>query len=71
MTRKRSFDPERQRALDQFWKSERVYRGMPMVRTTDGYLVPWDKRRIVDQLHEETQLAKIMFHLDAINGDYS
>jgi len=69
--RKHRIDPDKQKALEDFLKSERVYRGMPMVRTTDGYLVPWDKRRIVEQLHEETQLAKVMFDLDAINGDYA
>jgi ribonucleoside-triphosphate reductase len=61
----------KQTVLDQFYKSERVYRGMPMVRTTDGYLVPWDKRRIVEQLLEETQLAKIMFSLEPISQDYA
>ncbi|MGQ9680511.1 MAG: anaerobic ribonucleoside-triphosphate reductase [Candidatus Bathyarchaeia archaeon] len=71
MGKKRSFNPEKQKALDQFWKSERIYKGMPMVRTTDGYLVPWDKKRIVEQLHEETQLAKTMFDLDPINDGYA
>ncbi|MBS7637984.1 anaerobic ribonucleoside-triphosphate reductase [Candidatus Bathyarchaeota archaeon] len=44
---------------------------MPMVRTTDGYLVPWDKNRIVEQLLEETQLAKTMFNLEPISPEYA
>ena len=42
-----------------------------MVQTTDGYLVPWDKTRIVEQLHQETQLAKLMFGIEGINGGYA
>ncbi|MBS7651576.1 MAG: anaerobic ribonucleoside-triphosphate reductase [Candidatus Bathyarchaeia archaeon] len=44
---------------------------MPMVRTTDGYLVPWDKNRIVEQLLEETQLAKTMFNLEPMSPEYA
>ena len=44
---------------------------MPMVRTTDGYLVPWDKTMITEQLHRETQLARTIFGLDPINGLYA
>lgn len=61
----------KQTVLDQFYKSERLYRGMPMVRTSDGYLVPWDKSRIVEQLLEETQLAKKMFNLEPISPEYA
>jgi ribonucleoside-triphosphate reductase len=39
-----------------------------MVRTTDGYLVPWDKNMISDQLHRETQLARTIFGLEPINN---
>ena len=60
--------PMGQTYIDQFSKAERVYRGMPMVRTTDGYLVPWDKTRIVEQLQRETQLAKIMFGMEPLSG---
>jgi ribonucleoside-triphosphate reductase len=42
-----------------------------MVRTTDGYLVPWDKNRIVETLQQETQLAKIIFDLEPINAGYA
>ncbi|MBN1683579.1 anaerobic ribonucleoside-triphosphate reductase [Candidatus Bathyarchaeota archaeon] len=55
-------------AIDQFYKAERLYRGMPMVRTTDGYLVPWDKNRIIEQLQRETALAKTMFDMEPLNG---
>ncbi|TRO52916.1 anaerobic ribonucleoside-triphosphate reductase [Candidatus Bathyarchaeota archaeon] len=41
--------------------------GMPMVHTTDGYLVPWDKNRIVEMLAKETQLAEKMFDIPAIS----
>ena len=44
---------------------------MPMVHTTDGYLVPWDKRRITDMLDKETQLAETMFEIPAISKTYS
>jgi len=47
--------------LEDFFKTQTSYRGMPMVRTTDGYLVTWNKKRIVEQLLEETQLAEKMF----------
>ena len=60
-----------QTVLDQYYKSARIYRGMPMVRTTDGYLVPWDKNMIIDQLLRETQLATTIFGLSPINGGYA
>ncbi|MCJ7574893.1 anaerobic ribonucleoside-triphosphate reductase [Candidatus Bathyarchaeota archaeon] len=60
--------PMGQTYIDQFFRAERVYRGMPMVRTTDGYLVPWDKTRIIEQLQRETQLAEIMFGMEPLSG---
>ncbi|MGD2201353.1 MAG: anaerobic ribonucleoside-triphosphate reductase, partial [Candidatus Bathyarchaeota archaeon] len=42
-----------------------------MVRTTDGYLVPWEKALIVEQLRRETQLARTVFGLEPINGLYA
>jgi len=63
--------PEKQTVLEQFYKSARTYRGMPMVRTTDGYLVPWRKERIVEQLQRETRLAEIIFGLEPLNGSYA
>ena len=43
---------------------------MPMVRTTDEYLVPWDRNMISDQLIRETQLARTVFGLDPISTLY-
>jgi anaerobic ribonucleoside-triphosphate reductase len=60
--------PRGQTYINQYSKAERVYRGMPMVRTTDGYLVPWDKTRIIEQLQRETQLAEIMFGMEPLSG---
>lgn len=40
---------------------------MPMVRTTDGYLIPWDRQKIVDQLLRETKLAKMIFGIGPIS----
>ena len=68
---KRRKTSDNQTVLKQFYKAERTYRGMPMVRTTDGYLVPWNKNMITEQLHRETQLAKTIFGLEPINGLYS
>ncbi len=53
--------------IDQFYKAERIYRGMPMVRTTDGYLIEWNKQRIIDRLINETKLAKTMFGMKPLN----
>jgi ribonucleoside-triphosphate reductase len=39
-----------------------------MVRTTDGYLIEWNKQRIIDQLINETQLAKTMFGINPLNN---
>ena len=69
--RKRKKNLASQTVLYQYFKSAKTYRGMPLVRTSDGYLIPWNKNRIVEQLHEETQLAKLMFGLEAINGGYA
>ena len=58
--------PQYQRRIDEFY-TESLFMGMPMVHTTDGYLVPWDKSRIVDMLAKETQLAEKMFDIPAIS----
>ena len=50
-------DTAGQTDLVQFYMSARVYQGMPMVRTTDEYLVPWDRNMISGQLIRETQRA--------------
>ena len=65
MARNRDLPPY-QRRIDEFY-TENVYMGMPMVRTTDGYLIPWDKTRIIDTLDRETTLAEKMFDIPAIS----
>jgi ribonucleoside-triphosphate reductase len=44
---------------------------MPMVHTTDGFLLPWDKNRITDMLEKETQLAEKMFGIPSISDYYA
>ena len=58
--------PQYQRRIDEFF-TDSLFMGMPMVHTTDGYLVPWDKTRIVDMLEKETTLAEKMFDIPAIS----
>jgi len=65
MARKRDLPPY-QRRIEEFF-TENVYMGMPMVRTTDGYLIPWEKTRITDMLDRETTLAEKMFDIPAIS----
>jgi len=65
MARNRDLPPY-QRRIEEFY-TENVYMGMPMVRTTDGYLIPWDKTRIIDMLDKETTLAEKMFDIPAIS----
>jgi len=57
--------------LDLFFKAVRTYRGMPMVRTTDGYLVPWDREKIVESLLKETRLAEEIFSIPPMKRDYA
>jgi anaerobic ribonucleoside-triphosphate reductase len=65
MARMRDLPPY-QRRIEEFF-TENMYMGMPMVHTTDGYLVPWDKTRIVNMLNRETTLAEKMFDIPAIS----
>jgi ribonucleoside-triphosphate reductase len=65
MARNRDLPPY-QRRIEEFF-TENVYMGMPMVRTTDGYLIPWEKTRIIDMLDRETTLAEKMFDIPAIS----
>ena len=58
--------PQHQRQIDEFF-SDNAYMVMPLVHTTDGFLVPWDKTRIVAMLNKETQLAETMFDIPAIS----
>ncbi len=39
-------------------RSEKAEHFQPMVRRSDGFIVPWDRRAIVRQLLTETELAK-------------
>jgi len=39
----------------------------PMVRGTDGFIVPWDRNEIVDQLLTETKLAEEFYETRAIS----
>ena len=41
-------------------------KNMPLVRTSDGHLLPWDKEAIVNQLTKETVLARIFFDIPPI-----
>ena len=50
-----------QKTLD--WKSVPV---MPMVRTTDGHVLEWDRNAIVSQLVKETKLSKQFYRIDPI-----
>ena len=34
--------PQNQRQIEEFF-TDNYFMGMPMVHTTDGFLVPWDK----------------------------
>jgi anaerobic ribonucleoside-triphosphate reductase len=58
--------PQHQRQIEEFF-TDNYFMGMPMVHTTDGFLVPWDKTRIVDMLLKETTLAETMFDIPAIS----
>ncbi|OUJ19270.1 Oxygen-sensitive ribonucleoside-triphosphate reductase [Methanonatronarchaeum thermophilum] len=43
--------------------------GLPEVRTTDGYLLPWDREKIVKQLTRETELAEYIFDTPPISRE--
>jgi ribonucleoside-triphosphate reductase len=62
--------PPHQRRIEEFF-SERSFKGMPMVHTTDGFLLPWNKNRITDMLEKETQLAEKMFGIPSISDYYA
>jgi ribonucleoside-triphosphate reductase len=62
--------PPYQRRIEEFF-TERSFMGMPMVHTTDGFLLPWDKTRITDMLAKETQLSETMFGIPCISDYYA
>ncbi len=47
--------------------TELVQKLRPMVRGTDGFIVPWDRKEIVEQLLTETKLAEEFYETRAIN----
>jgi len=42
---------------------------MPRVRTTDGFLIPWNREQIIDRLIEETSLAETWFGIERLSHD--
>lgn len=53
--------------LSDFFPTTKYLRGMPMVRTSDGYLVPWTDNAIINQLMRETKLAHEIFNVIPIS----
>jgi len=47
--------------------TEIIQKLRPMVRGTDGFIVPWDRNEIVDQLLTETKLAEEFYETRAIS----
>jgi len=46
--------------------TEALQKLRPMVRGTDGFIVPWDRNQIVEQLLTETKLAEEFYEIRAI-----
>ncbi|HID91413.1 TPA: anaerobic ribonucleoside-triphosphate reductase [Candidatus Bathyarchaeota archaeon] len=53
--------------LSEFFPTTKYVHGMPMVRTSDGYLVPWTDKAIVNQLLRETRLTHEIFGIPPIS----
>ena len=47
--------------------TEMLQKIRPMVRATDGFIVPWDRKKIVEQLLIETKLAEQFYEIPAIS----
>ncbi|HER54406.1 MAG TPA: anaerobic ribonucleoside-triphosphate reductase, partial [Candidatus Bathyarchaeota archaeon] len=47
--------------------TEMLHNIRPMVRGTDGFIVPWSKQKIVEQLMTETKLAEEFYDMPAIS----
>jgi anaerobic ribonucleoside-triphosphate reductase len=47
--------------------TELIQKLRPMVRGTDGFIVPWDRNEIVEQLLKETKLAEQFYETRAIS----
>jgi len=57
-------------AVESWFKDIEHYAvGKPMVRTSDGYLVPWSREAIVKQLLRETELAHRFFGVPSITRE--
>ncbi|MCC6042064.1 MAG: anaerobic ribonucleoside-triphosphate reductase [Candidatus Verstraetearchaeota archaeon] len=59
----------KQASLEAWFKAVSHYiAGKPLVRTTDGYMVPWDRGAIVRQLLRETKLAEEFFDVPPMSA---
>ena len=47
--------------------TEILQKSRPMVRGTDGFIIPWNRSQIVEQLLTETKLAEQFYEVRAIN----
>ncbi|MFC1486894.1 anaerobic ribonucleoside-triphosphate reductase [Thermoproteota archaeon] len=47
--------------------TEILQKSRPMVRGTDGFIIPWNRSQIVEQLLTETKLAEQFYEIRAIN----
>ena len=47
--------------------TEIIQKIRPMVRGTDGFIIPWNRNQIVEQLLTETKLAEEFYETRAIN----
>ncbi|RLF09720.1 MAG: hypothetical protein DRJ62_06210, partial [Thermoprotei archaeon] len=58
----------KQATLEAWLKAVSYYvAGKPVVRTSDGYMVPWNRSAIVKQLLRETKLAEEFFDIPPIS----
>ena len=48
--------------------TEILQNSRPMVRGTDGFIVPWSRKKIVEQLLTETKLAEQFYNMPAISA---
>jgi len=50
-------------------KAELIRESRPMVRRSDGFIVPWDRKAVVKQLLVETKLAKEFYEVRPISEE--
>ena len=48
-------------------KTALFQKNRPMVRRSDGFIIPWDRRAIVKQLLEETKLAEEFYEVQRMS----